>query len=156
MLKNHLLVIFAIFLFTMNLYASSPNVMGKTGIGAELGGETSVSFQRAYDIGASLNFGVGSYDNDINVFSDHLWFLTRDTLVHPYVGLGLAINFVDEENKILRAENDDVTGQLRLPIGLSFYAKNSNLNLFAQLVPRFDTTEDNEFFAQLGLRYFFR
>ena len=132
--------------------ATSPSSIGDLGVGAEIGGESSVSLQRAYSDLSSYNIGLGTYDKTVNLYADHLWYLTRDTLLHPFVGAGLGAAFDDSNDPLV----EDVRGLIRLPIGVSYYTREVPLNLFAQLVPSFDTEKDSEVFGQVGLKYFFR
>lgn len=138
--------------FSPSSFANSPARMGDLGVGAEIGGESSVSIQSVYNETGAFNFGAGTYDRSINVYADHFWYLTRGTLFHPYVGAGIGAAFDDRNDPLV----EDVRGLIRLPIGVSYYTKEAPLNLFAQFVPSLDTEKDSEIFGQVGLKYFFR
>jgi hypothetical protein len=132
--------------------AVSPRKMGTWGLGAEIGSISSVSLQAAYQDLASLVFGVGiegDGDDDFTLHLDHLWHPTEIGALNPYIGIGAGAGFGNDEEK------HDTRAIVRIPAGLAYYTSKVPLNLFAQLVPQFDTNGDSDFEGQLGLRVFF-
>lgn len=146
---------YALFLAVVSsaCYADSASFMGPWGGGVQVGSISAVTLDRPYDERASFNAGIGSDSGDLTFYVDHLWYLTRDTIVHPYAGLGAGLMHDDERDD--NNDRDEVLGTARIPIGLSYYTNNARLNIYLQFTPLFDTSGDTDANADLGLRYYF-
>lgn len=140
-------------LMSTTCFADSASFMGPWGGGVQVGSISAVTLERPYDETAAFNMGIGSDSGDLTVYGDHVWYLTRDMIVHPYAGLGAGFTHDDERND--NTDRDEFYASGRIPIGVSYYTKNARLNVYLQVTPLFNTAGDSDANANIGLRYYF-
>lgn len=140
-------------LFSTACYADSASFMGPWGGGVQVGSISAVTLERPYNEVSAVNMGIGSESGDLSTYGDHVWYLTRDTLIHPYAGLGLGFRHDDERND--NSDRDEFVASGRIPVGASYYTRNARLNIYLQVTPLFDTAGDSDANANVGLRYYF-
>lgn len=146
-------------LFSGACFADSASFMGQWGIGVQVGSLSSVTLERPYSERAGINMGIGVDDGDLTTFGDHVWYLTRDYVVHPYAGLGVGLTFDDDRDHFHNHkhidDHDRFYASARIPVGVNYYAPNPRLNVYLQITPLFTTSGDTDANANIGLRYYF-
>lgn len=132
-------------------WADSASFMGPWGGGVQVGSVAAITLDRPYTERESVNLGLGSDSGDLTFYGDHVWYLTRDTLIHPYAGLGAGFIHDDERDDL----DEEFAATARIPVGANYYTPNARLNVYLQVTPYFATSGDSDVDANIGLRYYF-
>lgn len=136
------------------------------GLGIIVGEPTGVSIKhwvsdrRAIDAAAAWSF---SENDSVQLHADYL--IHDFSLLRPeglsgrmpvYAGLGLRLKLKDNDDGPGRNVDDDLVG-VRVPIGISYLFHESDVDIFAELVPVLDVAPDSDFDinAAIGARLYF-
>lgn len=127
------------------------------GLGLVVGDPTGISAEKwlghrtAFDVGAAWSLDDG---DTVELTGDHVWYdfgileTRRHTLAVHY-GLGGRVLFSDP--------HDDRAG-IRMPVGMTYFAADGRVGIFAQVAPLLDLAPDTDVGVQggVGVRYFLR
>jgi hypothetical protein len=127
------------------------------GLGVIVGDPTGITAEKwlghrtAFDFAAEWSLDG---DDSVALAGDHLWYDfgitgTRHHAFALHYGLGA--------RALLRDARDDRVG-VRLPIGLTYFAGDGRVGIFAQVAPLLDVAPDTDVGVQggVGARYFLR
>jgi hypothetical protein len=145
--------------------ATNTFAQGNLGIGAMAGEPTGLSLKNWFTDIHAADAGIGWSFTENDSFHLHADYLFHNYSLLPlaggdkmpvYVGAGLRFKAKDSDGSG-ENEDDDMWG-VRVPLGVSYLFNDYPIDLFAEIVPVFDFTPDDEFSlnGSLGARYYFR
>ncbi len=143
---------------TANAQTQHPYHEGRPfGLGVQVGDPTGITAEKWLGHNTAFDFGAG-WDMEgpdrVDLTADHLWYDFGVTGVENHklalhYGLGARVMFSDP--------SDDRAG-MRLPLGMTYFAGDGRVGLFAQVAPVLDVAPDTDVEVQggVGARYFLR
>ncbi|MCX7678051.1 MAG: DUF3996 domain-containing protein [Spirochaetes bacterium] len=148
-----------IFFTIITSVATSSGAAPKVGIGAILGDPSGFTAKLLLNNTDALCFGIGPSGSD--GFYLYLDYLRHFRGVFPlnelslYLGAGAGLHHHDEKTK--HHEEDEVSLEARLPVGISYMFHKVPVEVFLELAPALEIIPDIDFDIRggIGARYFF-